>query len=291
MGRSTRFATILCLGAALALGGVGGCANEATKLAPEPIMRLTLKMVGPLETRSPNIRYYVVLNTATLADSTPPAEAEAVASTGLAPSSGQPAGPRAYGPLNRVKPLIGWDLPVFLSGPTNNPKDPRLTPEYTGTVPLFPVTWTDYYMLTNMNGSLRLTHGRHPNPVSNPRLILQDTENLQQGQDWFVDRDSLVILIKLKSLLNGAQYVAPSEDQPAPGAIVTANFLTTNNLGEIIDRWTLAADEPGVTLKTAVNSQDQNQDFRPNVLFPQYKPSDVTDESVNLSLYQSQIRQ
>ncbi|MNT54798.1 hypothetical protein D3C72_1919860 [compost metagenome] len=72
---------------------------------------------------------------------------------------------------------------------------------------------------------------------------------------------------------------------------MTANFLTTNNLGEIIDRWTLAADEPGVTLKTAVNSQDQNQDFRPNVLFPQYKPSGVTDESVNLSLYQSQIRQ
>lgn len=290
MRRPKRFATTLSLGAILALGGVAGCANEATKLAPEPIMRLTLKMVGALETTNPNIRYYVVLNTATLADSTTPTQAEAVASTGLVPASGQPAGPRAYGPLNRLKPLIGWDLPVFLSGPTNDLNDPRRTPEYTGTVPLFPVTWTDYYMLSNETGTLRLTHDRHPNPVSSPRQIFQDTENLQRGQDWFIERDSLIILIKLKSLLNGAQYVS-TEDQPAPGSIVTANFITSNTLGEIIDRWTLSENEPGVTLKTPVNSQDQNQDFRPNVLFPQYKPSGVSEDSVNLSMYQSQIRQ
>ncbi|HEY9898097.1 MAG TPA: hypothetical protein V6D00_02840 [Pantanalinema sp.] len=291
MRRPKRFATPLLLGALSALGAIEGCANEATKLRPEPIMRLTLKMTGALETTNPNIRYYVILNTATLADSTPPAEAEALAATGLVPTSGQPAGPRAYGPLNRVKPLIGWDLPVFLSGPTSNPRDPRLTPEYTGTVPLFPVTWTDYYMLSSEMGSLRLTHGRHPKPVSSPRDILSDTENLQKGQDWFVERDSLIILIKLKSLLNGEQYVAPAEDQSPPGSIVTANFITSNTLGEIIDRWTLAADEPGVTLKTALNSQDQNQDFRPTVLFPQYKPSGVSEDSVNLSMYQSQIRQ
>lgn len=291
-----RFATtvslgaLLALGAPAALGSIAGCANSATTLVPETIMRLTLKTVGAIETNNPNIRYYVFLNTATLADSTPPAVAEAAASTGLVPTSGLPAGPRAYGPLIRIKPILGWDLPVFLSGPTSDPSDPRKTPEYTGTVPLLPVTWTDYYMLSSESGSLRLTHGRHPSPVSNPRQIFPDTENLQQGQDWFIERDGLIILIKLKSLLNGEQYEPPTGATTAPGSIVAANFVTSNTQGEIIDRWTLSENDPGVTLKTPVNSQDQNQDFRPNVLFPQYLPSGVSQDSANLSLYQSQIR-
>lgn len=281
---------ILCLLAA------AGCANSAGGQVGEPIMRLTLQTRGSLDITNPNIRYYVVFNTATLADEPGVSfqAAQASDSAGVRPPSGaQPAGPRLYGPVPLVRPKIGWDLPFYLSGP-NEPEsatqsvDPRRTPEYTGTSRLFPVTWTDYFVLSNETGTLRLTHGQHPSPVTNPTDIRPDVGNLQQGQDWFVDRTSLILLIRLSSLVNGASLIttAPNMDR-----IVTANFITTNTQGQIIDRWTLSENEPGVILRTAARSQDQNQKFRPNVLFPQFKPSAVSEDSVNLASYNSEIRQ
>lgn len=271
-----------------------GCANSTAALGTEPIMRLTLQTRGSLDLSSPNIRYYVVFNTATLADQPgiASAETEASASAGVIPTSGQPAGPRLYGPFPLVKPKIGWDLPFYLSGPNDpNSTDPRRTREYTGTEPLLPVTWTDYFVLSNETGTLQLIHGQHPAPVTNPELILPNVDNLQQGQDWFVDRTSLVMLIRLSTLLNGANLIAPAPGTQPAGKIVTANFVTSNTLGQIIDRWTLSADEPGITLHTALRSQDQNQKFRPNVLFPLNKPSGVSDDAVNLASYNSEIRQ
>ncbi|HEY9855281.1 MAG TPA: hypothetical protein V6D05_06050 [Stenomitos sp.] len=272
-----------------------GCANSTAAQSAEPIMRLTLQMRGSLDISSgSNIRYYVVLNTATLADQpgVSPQAAEASASAGVTPTSGQPAGPRVYGPFPLVRPKIGWDLPFFLSGPNDTTStDPRRTREYTGTAPLLPVTWTDYFVLSNENGQLRLIHGQHPSPVSNPELILPNVDNLQQGQDWFVDRSSLVLLIRLRTLVNGANLVPATPDGTPGGTFVSANFVTSNTEGQIIDRWTLSENEPGVTLRTTLRSQDQNQKFRPSVLFPLNKPSGVSDDAVNLASYNSEIRQ
>lgn len=275
---------------------LAGCANSTASQTGERIMRLTLQTRGNLELTDPNIRYYVVLNTATLADEPNVTfqAAEASDSAGVRPPSGaQPAGPRLYGPVPLVRPKIGWDLPFYLSGP-NEPEsatqssDPRRTREYTGTSRLFPVTWTDYFVLSKETGTLRLTHGQHPTPVTNPADIRPDVGNLQQGQDWFVDRTSLILLIRLSSLVNGASLVS---DDPNVARIVTANFVTTNTQGQIIDRWTLSENEPGVILRTGLQNQDQNQKFRPNVLFPQFKPSAVSEDSVNLASYNSEIRQ
>ncbi len=285
-----RLAAVLITGLLTATG----CANSTQEQFGEPIMRLTLQMRGSIDISSPTIRYYIVLNTATTADAvgTDYAAAETVANAGVVPTSGQPAGPRVYGPLPIVRPRIGWDLPFFLSGPNDDKTtDPRRTPEYTGTAPILPVTWSDYFVLSNETGQLRLIHGQHPNPVTNPTLILPNVDNLQQGQDWFVDRQSLVVLIRLKSLVNGTNLVPATPGTQAPGTIVTANFVTSNLEGAIIDRWTLSENEPGVTLRTALRSQDQNQKFRPTVLFPLNKPSGVSDDSVNLASYNSEIRQ
>lgn len=271
-----------------------GCANSTAQQGGEPIMRLTLQMRGSIDISSPTVRYFIVLNTATTADmpNVDYASAEAITSAGVMPTTGQPAGPRVYGPLPIIRPKIGWDLPFFLSGPNDtSTTDPRRTPEYTGTAPLLPVTWSDYFVLSNETGQLRLIHGQHPNPVTNPTLILPNVDNLQQGQDWFVDRTSLVVLIRLRSLVNGTNLIPATTGTAAPGTIVTANFVTANTEGQIIDRWTLSENEPGVVLRTTLRSQDQNQKFRPNVLFPLNKPSGVSDDSVNLASYNSEIRQ
>lgn len=278
----------------LSLMTAAGCANSTAVQGSEPIMRLTLQMRGSIDLNSPTIRYFIVLNTATTADAVGAdyAAAEASAAAGIVPSSGQPAGPRVYGPLPIVRPRIGWDLPFFLSGPNDtSSNDPRRTKEYTGTAPLLPVTWTDYFVLSNETGTLRVLHGQHPNPVTNPELILPNVDNLQQGQDWFVDRSSLILLIRLRTLVNGTNLVPAASGAAAPGQIVSANFVTANTEGQIIDRWTLSENEPGVTLRTPLRSQDQNTKFRPNVLFPLNKPSGVSDDSVNLASYNSEIRQ
>lgn len=291
-----RIAHLLSLSALLL---ASACANAASVTTAETVMRLTLQTRGNLETTNTNVRYYVVLNTATLADTlslTPSAadlaSVEASASTGqLPPNGGSPAGPRVYGPWLQDKPRNGWDLPFYLSGPNaTTSTDPRRTISYAGTVPLLPVTWTDYFELTSEYGPLQVLHSQHPNPVSNPSLILQNVNTLQQGQDWFVQGNSLILLIRLSTLVNGRAY------QPAPGStaqsplIVQANFVTSNTQGQIIDQWNVSGDIPGVTLHTYLNAQDQSQKGLPP-LFPQNNPSGVSADSMTLTSYNSEIRQ
>ena len=281
---------------ALFLVALAGCANEASITVGEPIMRLTLQMVGNLETSNPDIRYYVVLNTCTAADdpvASPSAEASASAGI-LPPSGGDPAGPRAYGPFLADYPKLGYDLPFYLSG--GGPNDPRQTRSYTGTVPLLPVTWTDYFVLTSEFGSLQLIHAQHPHPASDPATILPNVATLQQGQDYFIDQNTLTILIRISSLVNGAAINSANDVttdnplSPAQGRIVTANFITSNTQGQIIDRWTLADNSYGVTLHTALTSMDQGNKTQP-LLHPENKPSVVSDGSMNFAQYQSVIRQ
>lgn len=285
------------LGTGVVLIALAGCANDASKSVGEPIIRLTIQMRGAVDTSSSGLRYYVVFNTATTADdAVASASAEATASAGIQPpSGGDPAGPRAYGPFLQDNPKIGWNLPFYLSGGLG-PGDLRQTRSYTGTVPLLPVTWTDYFVLTSENGPLQLIHAQRPKPLTDPDTILPNVATLQQGQDWFVDKNTLIILLRVSSLVNGADINSANgvggltQLTPEQGRIVTANFITSNTFGQIIDRWTLSENQYGVILRTALNSQDQGNKTRP-ILQPGFKPSGVSDDSVNFALYSSEIRQ
>lgn len=288
------------LGVGLVLAALSGCANQASTSLGEPIMRLTIQMKGAIDTSNAGLRYYAVFNTATAGDD-PIASPSAEASTSAGirpPSGGDPAGPRAYGPFLQDNPKIGWNLPFYLSG--GGPNDPRQTRSYTGVTPLLPVTWTDYFVLTSENGPLQLIHAQRPRPMTDPDTIRPNVATLQQGQDWFVEKDTLTLLLRVSSLVNGADInsanrvsttpgVTITPATPEEGRIVTANFITSNTFGQIIDRWTLVENQYGVTLRTALTSQDQGSKTRP-ILNPGFKPSGVSDDSVNFALYRSEIR-
>jgi|GEM_PF-2381482 hypothetical protein len=275
------------------------CANNPSSARPEPILKLIIQMKGPIDTKN-NIRYYVVFNTATSADApgVSSASAEAASNAGVLPAVGVQAGPRAYGPFQFDKPKNGWDLPFYLSGGATG--DPRRTISFTGTTPLLPVTWTDYFVLTPEFGTLQMIHGQHPQPLSNPTLIVPTAGTLLQNQDWFISSgNQLTILIRLSSLLNGSVYNQNTTASPVPGgvtvtpgagSVVQANLITATTQGAIIDRWTLSDTDIGFTISTTPNAQTQDQHFRPTVLNPGNIPPAVSDDAVNFSVYQAQIR-
>ncbi|MEB3188341.1 MAG: hypothetical protein VKP72_12980 [bacterium] len=287
-----------------------GCANSATLAALEPVMRVEVRFKKPLSTASPRLRYHIVFNTATAADLPDPAT-EAAEAAGLLPASGEAAGPRCYGSWGRDRPLDGWNLPFYLSGGATSSlfaEDPRKTFSFTGTQPLLPVTWTDCFTLSAETGDWRITQMRHPNPISNPKRVLFDVRTLQRGQDWTVDGATWMLQVRVSDLLNGKAIVEANRKKTGPAGsfvmppsgnrVVMANFVAAldappvgQDQAVILDRWTIAENDPGVVLRTVVGIQDQAQQFRPAPLFPQLVPAGVDADSVTLASYNVQVRQ
>jgi hypothetical protein len=273
-------------------------------------MRVEVRFKKPLSPVSTRLRYHIVFNTATAAE-LPDPTAEAAEAAGLLPASGSPAGPRCYGSWGRDRPLDGWSLPFYLSGGATSSlflEDPRKTFSFTGTQPLLPVTWTDCFTLSAETGDWRITQMRHPSPVTNPKRILFDVRTLQRGQDWSIDGTAWVLNVRISDLLNGKAIVEANRKKtpaatplvlPASGnRVVVANFMSaldspppSQDQAVILDRWTVAENDPGVTLRTAVGVQDQAQQFRPNPLFPQLIPAGVDADTVTLASYNVQVRQ
>lgn len=245
--------------------GVGGCARNVTGLARE-VVRIQIQTKGPILTNVPGIKYYLVLNTAGTAD-----------------------GPRGYGPWPLDAPRLGWNLPFYLSSET---------PTYQGTVPLLPVRFTDYFVLTNVAGVAQVTQGRLQGPNNAqgaPQLPtggLFDTQNtlienyriLQQGQDWTVSGNTWSLTLTKADL----STIPDSGNAP-----ISANLFTTNASSErgdqIIDRWTLSENDYFV-VQTRAGTLTSDQNFSSPLIHPEHKPTNVSADSVDLSAYQFEIR-
>lgn len=250
----------------LALSVLAGCANNVTGLARE-VLRIQIQTKGALITGNPGIKYYLVLNTA---------------------SSNE--GPRGYGPWPNDRPRLGWHLPFYLSSET---------PTYQGgTVPLLPVRFTDYFVLTNVAGVTQVTQGRllGPNDAQGvpqtPTGGLFNTQNtlletyrvLQQGQDWTVAGNVWNLT------LTKADLTAIPDGGNAP---IAANLFSTNHSSErgdqIIDRWTLSEND-FFTIQTRANSVTSDRNFSSPLIRPENKPTNVDADAVDFSAYQVEIR-
>lgn len=254
----------LLLAVLLMLVGLGGCANNVTGLARE-VLRIQIQTKGPILTADPSVKYYLVLNTAS-----------------------QNEGPRGYGPWSLDAPRLGWDLPFYLSSET---------PSYQGTVPLLPVRFTDYFVLTSVAGTPQVTQGRllGPNAEGIPQLptgglfnsannLIENYRVLQQGQDWSVSGNTWYLT------LTKADLSTIPDGQNAP---IAANLFTTNASSErgdqIIDRWTLSENDFFV-IQTRAGSLSSDRNFASPLLRPENKPTHVNADSVDLSAYQVEIR-
>lgn len=249
----------------LVLGLLAGCANNVTGLARE-VLRIQIQTKGTLLTSNPAIKYYLVLNT-----------------------TGTAEGPRGYGPWPNDAPRLGWHLPFYLSSET---------PTYQGTVPLLPVRFTDYFVLTNVAGVAQVTQGRlvGPNDAQGipqaPVGGLFDTQNtlldnyrvLQQGQDWSVTGNTWNLT------LTKADLTTIPDGGNAP---ISANLFSTNNSPErgdqIIDRWTLSEND-FFTLQTKAGTLTSDRNFSSPLIRPENKPTNVDANSVDFSAYQVEIR-
>lgn len=249
----------------VAMGVLSGCANNVTGLARE-VLRIQIQTKGPILASDPGIKYYLVLNT-----------------------QGTAEGPRGYGPWDRDRPRLGWHLPFYLSSET---------PTYTGTVPLLSVRFTDYFVLTSVAGVPQVTQGRlvGPNDANgNPQpptggifettnTLIENYRILQQGQDWSVAGNTWTLT------LTKADLTAIPENGDAP---IGVNLFTTNSSPErgdqIIDRWTLSPNDFFV-IQTKEGTLSRNQDFSTPILHPENKPTNVDEGSVNLGMYQVEVR-
>ncbi len=250
----------------LVLGSLAGCANNVTGLA-RVVLRIQIQTKGTLLTSNPAIKYYLVLNTTSSTE-----------------------GPRGYGAWSNDAPRLGWHLPFYLSSET---------PTYQGTVPLLPVRFTDYFVLTNVAGTPQVTQGRLVGPsdaqgvpqapvgglFNTQNTLLDNYRVLQQGQDWTVTGNTWNLTLTKADLTT-----IPGAEQDAP---ISANLFSTNNSPErgdqIIDRWTLSEND-FFTLQTKAGSLTSDRNFSSPLIRPENKPTNVDANSVDFSAYQVEIR-
>lgn len=245
--------------------GAAGCARNVTAQARE-VLRIQIQTKGPILTNTPAVKYYLVLNTTSSVE-----------------------GPRGYGPWPNDAPRLGWRLPFYLSSQT---------PTYQGTVPLLPVHFTDYFVLTNVAGTPQVTQGRLVGPtdaqgLSQPPVgglfaagnnLLENYRVLQQGQDWTVSGNTWNLT------LTKADLTGIPEGGNAP---ISANLFSTNASpdrgDQIIDRWTLSEND-FFTLQTRAGTLTSDRNFASPLIRPENKPTNVDADSVDFSAYQVEIR-